>query len=118
MDKWLSMENLLDRDSLDAETKRIMRKISPSEHVTSNLPPFLLIQGSADTTVPYHLTLNFESELKAHNVSCKFITIEGAQHRIRDWKKYRPGWQNEVAAWLNRELSAVKNRSVSTSRSR
>ena len=108
MDKWVSMKNLLDRDTLDADTKRIMREISPSERVTSDLPPFLLVQGSADTTVPYRLTLNFESELKAHNVSCQLITIPGAQHRIRDWHKYKAGWQEEIVAWLNQTLGSGK----------
>lgn len=106
MDKWPSMKYLLDRDTLDGETKRIMREISPSEHVTSNLPPFLLVQGSADTTVPYRLTLNFESELKSHNVPCRLITIPGAQHRIRDWHKYKPGWQGEIVEWLNQTLGS------------
>ena len=52
LDKWLSMKYLLGRDSLDAATLTIMREISPAEHIQSGLPPFLLVQGSADTTVP------------------------------------------------------------------
>jgi pectinesterase len=103
-DKWPAMEKLLGRDSLDAATLNLMREISPSEHVSADLPPFLLVQGSADTTVPYPLTLTFEARLKKNHVPCDFITIVGATHRIRDWNRFRPGWAAEVAGWLEQHL--------------
>jgi acetyl esterase/lipase len=106
LDKWSSMENLLGRNSLDDETLRIMRQISPSEHISANLPPFLLVQGSADTSVPYPLTQRFAAKLQAANVPCDFITITNATHTIADWSKFDPQWQNKVVTWLNDKLTA------------
>lgn len=106
LDQWTAMVKLLGRHSLDPDTVRLMREISPSEHVTVNLPPFLLVQGDADTTVPYHLTVNFAAKLKANNDPYDFITIPGGQHRLADWSKFDPAWQAKVIAWLNAQLAA------------
>lgn len=107
LDKWLSMKNLLGSDSLDAATLSNMEEISPVNHLQSGLPPFLLVQGSVDTTVPYDQTMDFASKLKAAGGFCDFITIQGAQHRIRDWDHFHPGWANEVADWLQQRLAAA-----------
>jgi pectinesterase len=104
MDKWLSMENLIGRKSLDQETLKIMRDISPSGHVSVGMPPFLLIQGTADKTVPYAETLNIQSTLRAANVPCDFIAITNGQHLITDWSKFDPAWQSKLVAWLNEKL--------------
>ncbi len=106
LDKWVSMKYLLGRDALDDETLKIMREISPTEHIQSGLPPFLLVQGSADVTVPPDQTRDFFSKLKASDVSCDWINITNGQHRIADWDNFRPGWSGEVAAWLQATLTA------------
>ncbi|HEY1786862.1 MAG TPA: pectinesterase family protein, partial [Verrucomicrobiae bacterium] len=105
-DKWPAMENLLGRTSLDNETLHIMHEISPSDHVTSSLPPFFLVQGNKDTAVPYPLTQVFATKLKAANVPYDFITITNADHTIANWSKFYPGWQDKVVAWLNDKLAA------------
>ena len=104
LDKWISMKDLLDREALDDATLKIMTDISPSAHVRSGLPPFLLVQGSADKTVPPAQTLDFQSRLLAVGVPCDFISITNGQHRIADWNQFHPGWAEEVAAWLKRTL--------------
>ena len=104
MNHWLSMKYLLNRDKLDAATLKVMKKISPVTYVQPGLPPFLFVQGSADHTVPYHQTLDFESKLEKDHVSCHFITIKGGQHRIRDWSKFHPGWQTQVVTWLKAKI--------------
>ena len=106
MDKWVAMENLLGRNTLDDETIKIMREISPSEHVSADLPPFFLVQGNADTAVPYPLTQRFASKLKAANVPYEFVTITNATHTIADWSKFDPEWQHKVVMWLDNKLAA------------
>jgi acetyl esterase/lipase len=49
--KWSSMRNLLGRDSMDAETLKLLRQMSPITQVKPGLPPFLLMQGDSDKTV-------------------------------------------------------------------
>ncbi len=101
LDKWPAMRNLLGSDSLDSKTLKTMREISPTAHVTPGLPPFLLIQGTADTSVPPQYTFDFAARLKAANVPCDLIVITNAQHRISDWSNFDPAWQTKVIAWLN-----------------
>lgn len=107
LDHWISMKYLLGGDSLDAATLKIMDLISPVTHIQAGLPPFLLVQGSADRTVLADQTRDFQVKLKAAGVSCDWITITNGQHRIADWAKFHPGWQDEVVTWLNEKL-AVK----------
>lgn len=104
LSQWSAMANLLGRETGDEATLKIMREISPTEHLHAALPPFLLVQGDADMTVPYKLTQDFAAKLQNNHVSCDFITVNGAQHRIREWNKFHPGWATEVAAWLERHL--------------
>ncbi|HEY4417349.1 MAG TPA: pectinesterase family protein [Verrucomicrobiae bacterium] len=104
LDKWVSMKYLLGRDALDETTLQIMRDISPSEHIQPGLPPFLIVQGNTDQTVLYGQTQDFLARLKAANIPCDLITITNGQHRIADWNQFRPGWNREVALWLQTQL--------------
>jgi dipeptidyl aminopeptidase/acylaminoacyl peptidase len=58
-------------------------------------------------TVPFGQTQNFYDALKAANVDATLISIPEGQHRIADWKKFTPGWQQQLVKWLNEKL-AVK----------
>ena len=106
MDKWVSMKNLVARDSLDEKTLKILKEISPLNHVQPDLPPFLLIQGDADKTVPIGQTLDFEAKLQADGISCDFITLTNAQHRIADWDKFDANYRQKMIAWLEEKLAA------------
>jgi pectinesterase len=106
LDKWTSMRNLVGCTNLDTDTLDILHKIAPADHVSPGLPPFLLIQGSADKTVPHSETVKFQSILQAANVPCDFITITNAQHAIADWSKFDPMWQTKLVAWLDDKLAA------------
>jgi len=106
LNKWPSMKSLLGREALDDGTLRRLREISPMNHVRPGMPPFLLIQGDADKTVAYDLTLMFQAKLRAAGVPCDLITLTNAQHRIADWEKVAPGFQAKVMAWLGEKLVA------------
>lgn len=105
LDKWPAMKSLLGATSLDEKTTALAKKISPVNHVRPGLPPFLLIQGDADQSVPYNFTVDFAAKLKAANVPCEFITITNAGHRIADWPKHDPAIQNKFRAWLEKNLA-------------
>lgn len=105
LDQWPGMRNLIGHTNLDAETLDMLHQIAPADHVIAGMPPFLLIQGSGDKTVPYPNTVKFQSILQAANVPCDFITIPNAQHAIADWSKFDPEWQAKLMAWLNDRLA-------------
>jgi pectinesterase len=105
LEKWSSMTNLLGREVLDDETLKLLREISPVNHVAPGLPPFLLIQGDADKTVACDLTKTFQAKLKSVGVSCDLLILTNAQHRIADWEKCDPGFPVKLMAWLAEKLT-------------
>lgn len=104
----ISMQNLFNCDStnLTDSVRAVLKKNSPLTYVKPGLPPFLLINGSADKTVPFGQTENFAKALQAAKVDCTLISIPEGQHRINDWKKFTPDWQRQLVNWLEEKLAA------------
>ena len=103
----VSMRNLFGFDStnLTDEVRAGLRRNSPLTYVHPGLPPFLIVQGSADKTVPADQSVAFQEKLKAAGVACDLILIPEGQHRLADWRKFDPDWQKKVAAWLEQKLA-------------
>ena len=104
------MRNLFGYESsnITDEVRVVLKKNSPLTYVKPGLPPFLIIQGSADKTVPANQSLAFQEKLKATGVVCDLILIPEGQHRISDWVKFDPTWQAKLAAWLGQKLSSER----------
>jgi pectinesterase len=105
-----SMKNLFgyDTTNITDDVRAVLKKNSPLTYVDFGLPPFLIVQGSADKTVPQNQSLAFQEKLKAAGVTCDFISIPEGQHRIADWKKFDPNWQSKIAGWLNEKLATER----------
>jgi pectinesterase len=102
-----SMKALFNYDTTNITdaVRAVLKENSPLTYVKSGLPPFLIVQGSADKTVPAEQSLVFQKALKAAGVDCDLIMIPEGQHRIADWTKFDPEWQKKLIAWLNEKLS-------------
>ncbi|HEY1789440.1 MAG TPA: alpha/beta hydrolase [Verrucomicrobiae bacterium] len=102
-----SMTNLFNyaTTNITSDRRALLKQYSPLTYVKPGLQPFLLIQGTADRTVPYRETTNFMASLQAAGVPCDLLAITNGQHRIKDWSNYRPDWQKELIAWLNQKLA-------------
>jgi len=90
------------------EALALLRDTSPINHVKSGLPPFLLLHGDADKTVPYQQSLNFQARLKANGVTCDLMTIPGAPHRLTEWNQFDPTYSDRMVAWLRKVLAESK----------
>lgn len=102
-----SLQNLLNRPKeVTPESLGLLRAISPLNHVRPGLPPFLLVHGDADKTVPIQQSHDFQEKLRAAGVTCDLLVLPGAGHRLSDWEKAAPAYATEVVEWLNRQLSA------------
>jgi acetyl esterase/lipase len=99
-----SLKTLFGHDAVDDQTRPLLKEMSSINYVKPGLPPFLLIQGDADKSVPYDLTVKFQAKLKENNVPCEMVTVKGAPHRIADWDKFDPSYKEKLIAWLNRTL--------------
>lgn len=55
---------------------------SPVSHVRSGVPPFLIVHGTRDETVPYRQALTLADALRAHRGDVTLNTIDGAYHNL------------------------------------
>jgi alpha-L-fucosidase 2 len=100
-----SLQSLLNRPkAVTPESRRLLQEISPINHVRPGLPPFLLLHGDKDKSVPLQQSLDFQAKLKANGVPCELIIIPGAPHGLDSWGKFLPGYQEQWIAWLQRVL--------------
>jgi len=84
--------------------EQLGREISPIYFVTSNMPPTLVIHGSADHMVPLHQVEIFEKRCKEVNAPFKLIVREGKDH---GW----PGMDQDMkimAEWFDDHLKNGK----------
>jgi dipeptidyl aminopeptidase/acylaminoacyl peptidase len=96
---------LLDRGKqVTPEALAFLRDTSPINHVRRGLPPFLILHGDADKTVPYQQSLNFQAHLRAHAVPCELITIPGGPHGLLAWAGLAPDYSDRMIAWLQKTL--------------
>jgi alpha-L-fucosidase 2 len=81
---------------------------SPMSYVTRDDPPFLMMHGDADTTVPIGQSVQMEKALKSAGVEAKFITVPGGQHGLnfgfKDGDPRLPDYVGEAARWFERHL--------------
>ena len=96
----------LESTNLTDSVRAVFKENSPLTYVKAGLPPFLILQGSADKTVPAEQSAAFQKALKAAGVDCEMILVPEGQHRIADWTRFDPAWQTKLVTWLNEKLAA------------
>lgn len=88
----------------------LLRETSPINHVHAGLPPFLLVHGDADKTVPIEQSHHFQNKLRASGVSCDLLILPGAPHGLLTWEKFDPDYAAKMTAWLQRTLGGAGDR--------
>lgn len=99
-----NMSRLFGAEVLDAPTEARLREASPLDHVKPGLPPFLLVHGDKDASVPYQHSVALEARLKVSGVPVDFITIKDGVHGMINWGTVAPGYGDQVVAWLQKTL--------------
>jgi len=85
-----------------AAWKQIGREMSPIYHVTSGLPPILIVQGGADTLTPVEQSERFVARVREVGGTIQLVMRPGKQH----------GWRTMIwdvrrfADWFDRYLRA------------
>ena len=88
---------------LDTPTVKLLQDASPFAHVSPNLPPFLLIHGTADQSVDYPGSVIWKQALDALGVPCELITIPHGVHVEWNWDRMNPpqtAYKQQMVAWL------------------
>jgi molybdenum ABC transporter molybdate-binding protein len=101
-----SLGQLFGHTQLDNQTIPIVWAASAASHIRPGLPPFLLVHGDSDQSVPYQQSVDFHAKLLAAGVPCDFITIPGGVHGMIYWDKVAPHYRDQVVAWLQRTLKS------------
>jgi alpha-L-fucosidase 2 len=101
-----SLKNLLARENADDEVRATLRDISPINRLYPGLPPFLLIHGTADKSVLFQQSVDFQARLKENRVPCDLITITNAPHSIAKWDDFDASYKDKLVDWLKRTLGA------------
>jgi acetyl esterase len=86
-----------------------LAKLSPIENVRRDMPPFLLIHGTADPLVPFKQSEAMCRRMRAVGASCEIYAVPGAGHGIRWWESsptLARGYKRKMIDWLEQELSA------------
>ena len=63
-----------------AEAPDLYLRASPIHYVRSNSPPFLILHGTADTTVPIEQSRMLAQALKQAGVDAQLVVVPGAKH--------------------------------------
>lgn len=82
----------------------LLRETAPITYVREGLPPFLILHGDADVTVPLQESRNFQARVVAAGGTCELMIVPGAPHRLNEWDKFSPGYADRMIAWLQRAL--------------
>lgn len=107
----LSLRDLFGHSyQVDGAVTRLLREASPINHIHSGLPPFLLVHGTADMSVPYNQSVEFRAKLKAAGVTCDLITIDDSVHGMARWEATDPTYKDKVVKWISEKLSTTKHR--------
>src|SRR6266852_8558587 len=93
---------LIAKKGLDAA----LAEASPVMHITREAPPFLLIHGDRDQSVPLVQSTHLQAALKAAGVRCDLIIIPNGPHATGSWHKVpgAPDWEKQMTEWLNTAL--------------
>ncbi len=89
--------------TLDRPTVQLLQDASPIAFVTPQLPPFLLLHGTADQSVDYPGSLIWKAALDALGVPCEMITIPRGVHVMGNWDLMDPpqtAYKQQVVDWL------------------
>lgn len=100
-----AQQGLLNRPAeLTPESLGLLRAISPVNHLRPGLPPFLLLHGDADQSVPFEQSVALQAKLRTQGVRCDLLRLPGAPHRLAEWGKFLPDYQEQLVAWLREML--------------
>jgi acetyl esterase/lipase len=65
-----------------ADSPELWRSASPLTYVSNEDPPFLIIRGAQDGSMPAEQNENLQAALQRANVPVEYITIKGGKHEM------------------------------------
>jgi dipeptidyl aminopeptidase/acylaminoacyl peptidase len=86
------------------------REAAPITHVSPDDPPFLLIHGDSDKTVPYNQSESMEVALKKAGVVVRLVRVSGGDHGSNFPGNTQPmDWPGMTLDWFETHLKKKSN---------
>ncbi len=88
-----------------------LKQLSPIANVRPDMPPFLLIHGTADPLVPFDQSRDMCDKMTAAGASCELFPVRGAGHGVRWWEgnpAISEPYKQKMVRWLATQLSAKR----------
>jgi acetyl esterase/lipase len=93
-------------EDLNEANRQVLREASSYQKLKAGLPPYLLIHGDADATVPYAQSTRFQEKSRSLGNVCDLITVKGGIHGMGGWAKLGSDYAQQMIAWLNKTMPA------------
>jgi acetyl esterase/lipase len=80
----------------------LAKAADPVTYISDSTPPFLLLHGNADTTVPFEQSVRLYDALTAKNIPADLVEVDGASHAALEF--YQPQVKKLVEDFFRKHL--------------
>jgi dipeptidyl aminopeptidase/acylaminoacyl peptidase len=93
-------------DEYNDDGKAKLRAASPSTYLGKKTPPFLVIHGTRDASVPYEQAELHIKLFREKGIPVELITVEEGVHGVMNWEKDSRfhAYKQPMIAWLEKTL--------------
>ena len=102
----------------DEPYRSLARKADPITYVTKDDPPFLIMHGDKDMSVPLHQSELLYDALKKAGVDATLYVVKGAGHGLRNSEESSEKLFEMVAEFFDKHLKTPRPRTRTRARSR
>lgn len=81
-----NLAGALVRGTTEEQIQSVMRRASPSSHISKDAPPILLVHGAKDTVVFIDSTDEFHQRMKSAGATIEYLRFEDGTHGVMNQK--------------------------------
>ena len=91
----------------DEAAKKKLAEASPHTYINKKTPPFLIIHGTKDVSVPYEQAQLHEKMFRERGIPVELYTVEDGIHGVMNWEKDARfhGYKEHMIGWLRKQLA-------------
>lgn len=89
-----------------ADKTELIRQANAIDYVTPDAPPFLILHGDQDTSVPLKLSESLHEKLNAAGIPAELVVVKGAGHATIEFSQEK--LLRYIADWLDHSMPAAK----------
>lgn len=91
-------------DGPGADALKRIRAASPIEHLRKEMPPYLLLHGTADRNAPFEQSVYMYEAMRAAGARCELYVVDGGGHSATTWEAVtdQGAYRKYVLEWLGK----------------